>query len=155
MRSRVSSPRLSDQVSLLFIPTWHRTHIPNILFYGCICGGACSLCYHLPICGFSACGSCKNRGDSAHTAVHALRKRNTTNGKHSLFAQAFFIILRGIWLKPIALTIKMPPIMLPSHSNTPGCITSIQRTHNFINSHTAWRNSKSSRRHRPPAILIT
>lgn len=118
--------------------------------------GACCRCSHLPICGLSVCQLRKDGGDT--------QDRRTRGSSHAgemdqmgnfPFARAFLVTLRGIWSKPLALTIKMPPVMQPSHSNNRGCITSTQRTHYFINSHTAWHVSKSSRLHRPPAILIT
>lgn len=160
MRSPVSSPRLSDEVSTLLSSTWHRSHIPNILMPVCVCLWERLLPVLSPSYLRLLCLSIVLKPDSTDTqnctVVHALRNRTRANGKHSPFALAFLFILRGIWFKPIALTIKMPPVTLSSHSSTPGnCITPIQRTHNFINSNTAWHVSKSSRLCRLPAIPIT
>lgn len=160
MRSPVSSPRLSDEVSTLLSSTWHRNHIPNILIPVCVYLWDRMLPVLSPSYLWFLCLSMILRPDRQikllHRAVlHALRNTTRANGK-LLFALAFLVILRGIWFKSIALTIKMPALMLSSHSSTPGnCITSIQRTHNFINSHTAWHVSESSTLCRLPAVPIT
>lgn len=161
MRSPVSSPRLSDEVSSLLSSTWHTSYIPNILIPVCACVSVgahvgCVVTFLFAVSLFVHHVKTWWYKITTHKVFHALRNSTRANEKRSPLTPAVLLTLRAIRSESIALTIKMPPVMLSSHCSSPSnCITPIERTHNFINSHTAWHVSKSSRQCRLPAISIT
>lgn len=137
MRSPVSSPRLSDEVSN---PSQlHLTQKPHTKHpLSCWCVSAGVLTFLCVVSLFVHCVKARWYRPAQSRNTHALR-HTPRDGWETLSARSGLLVtLRDIRFRPIALTIKMPPEMLPSHSSTPGnCITAIQRTHNFINSHAA------------------
>lgn len=134
MRSPVSSPRLSDEVSSLLSSTWHRNHIANILIPACAYLWNCMSPVLSPSYLWFLCLCMILRWQIALLHIVVLHTTRA-NGK-LLFTLAFLVTLRGFWFKSIGLTIIMPALMLSPHSSSLATVLHPFKRHITLLTHT-------------------